>query len=97
MVVFEIGIVLNGLFEVLWIVINKNGILLNLVSVDFEEVDFRIFLDDFVEIFGADFSRSLLFHLDLIHISTNLINKSTQLISLAHLLFNFIALFCTTQ
>jgi hypothetical protein len=52
-VVFEIGVVIDGLFEVLWVIIDKDGVLLDFVSVDFEELDFRVFFDDFVEIFGV--------------------------------------------
>ena len=70
MIVFEIGVVIDGFFEVLWIVVDENGILLDFVAVDFKEVDFGVFLDDLVEFLTADLSLRLLFHWDLIDIST---------------------------
>ena len=62
MIVFEIGVVIDGFFEVLWIVVDENGILLDFVAVDFKEVDFGVFLDDLVEFLTADLSLRLLFH-----------------------------------
>lgn len=62
MIVFEIGVVIDGFFEVLWIVVDENGILLDFVAVDFKEVDFGVFLDDLVEFLTADLSLGLLFH-----------------------------------
>ncbi len=75
-VILEIRVVINGLFQVLRIVVNKNSVLFDLVSVDLVEVHFSVFLDDFVEFFGTGYTLILLFHSDLIDISTNLISES---------------------
>ena len=76
MVILEIRVVFNGRFQVLRVVVNKNSVLFDLVSVDLVEVYFSVLLDDFVEFLGTGCALILLFHSDLIDISTKLINES---------------------
>lgn len=76
MVILKIRVVVNGLFQVLRIVVDKNSVLFDLVSVDLVEVHFSVLLDDFVKFLGTGCALILLFHSDLIDISTKLINES---------------------
>jgi hypothetical protein len=85
-VILEIRVVIDGLFQVLRVVVDKNSVLFDLVSVDLVEVHFRVLLDDFIEFLGTGWALILLFHSDLIDISTKLINESL-------LSFHFMALY----
>ncbi len=52
-VILEIRVVIDGLFQVLRVVVDKNSVLFDLVSVDLVEVHFRVLLDDFIEFLGT--------------------------------------------
>ncbi len=61
MVVFEIRIIVDGLFELLRIVVDEDSILLYLVSIDFEELDL-IFLFYYLADIFRRFVFIFLFH-----------------------------------
>jgi len=63
-VIFEVGVIIDCLFEALRVVVDEDGVLLDFVSVDFEELDFRILLDYFVDVRLGGLVFILLFHLD---------------------------------
>lgn len=76
MIILEVGVVIDGLFEVLGVIVDKNSVLLYFIPIDLKEVHFRVLLYYFVHILTADLCLGLLFHCDLIHISTyNLIQS----------------------
>ena len=64
MIILEVWVVIDCLFEVLWIIVDENGVLLDLIAVDFEKVYFGVFLNDLVQFVSTDLSLGLLFHSD---------------------------------
>ena len=61
-VILEMWVVLNRGFEMFRVVVDEDGVLLDFIPIDFKKLDFRVLLNDLVEVFGCRLAEILLFH-----------------------------------